>query len=94
MKQYSLFLSIQETFSETSARPENLTLEEQQRLCEGQSYHVVQIGLLICLWKFWISVKEECLFIHRKAANIKTEVFFYSLHMRTSFDLCKNHEQE
>jgi hypothetical protein len=62
---------VREPFSESSAQPENLTLREEEELCELQSDRTLKIRFTnLPLDKFWISVKEEYPSIHRKAMNI------------------------
>jgi hypothetical protein len=66
-------------YPESSAQPENLTLREEEELCELQSDHAVNMRLLTHLDKFWISVIEEYPAIHRKA--IQTVLQFSTLYM-------------
>jgi hypothetical protein len=55
-------------YSESSAHPEDLTLREEEELCELQSDHTLNMRFTdSSLDKFWISVQEECPAIHRKA---------------------------
>jgi hypothetical protein len=58
-------------FSESSGQPENLTLKEDEELCELQSDRTLKMrSAYLPLVRFWISVKEEYPVIHRKAMNI------------------------
>jgi hypothetical protein len=59
------------SYSESSAQPENLTLREEEELRELQSDHALNMRLTDpSLDKFWIPVIEEYPAIHRKAINI------------------------
>jgi hypothetical protein len=59
------------SYSESSAQPENLTLREEEELRELQSDHALNMRLTDpSLDKFWISVIEEFPAIHRKAIKI------------------------
>jgi hypothetical protein len=54
--------------SESSAHPENLTLREEEELCELQSDHTLKMRFTdLSLGLFWISVEEEYPAIHGKA---------------------------
>jgi hypothetical protein len=58
-------------YSESSVQGENLTLREEDELCELQSNRTIKMRFTeLSLDKFWISVKEEYRAIHRKAINI------------------------
>jgi hypothetical protein len=77
IKHYFHFLSTQlydwvrNPYSESSAEPENLTLREEEELCELQSDRTLKTRFTdLFLDKFWISVEEEYPAIHRKAINI------------------------
>jgi hypothetical protein len=62
---------VRNLYSESSAKPENLTLREEDKLCELQSDLTLKMGFTgLSLDKFWISVIEEYPAIHRKAINI------------------------
>jgi hypothetical protein len=64
-------------YSESYVQPENLTLREGEELCELQSDHTLKMGFTDqSLDKFWISVEEECLTIHRKAIYIAADFDF------------------
>jgi hypothetical protein len=66
---------VRDPFSETSAQTENLTLREEEELCELQSDRTLKMRFAdLPLDKFWISVKEEYPAIHRKAMNILLQV--------------------
>ena len=66
-------------YSESASHPENLTLKEEEELCELQYDHTLKIRFTdLSLDKFWISVKVEYPTIHRKAINIL-------LHFSTSY---------
>jgi hypothetical protein len=54
--------------SQSSAKPENLTLREGEELCELQCDQALKMRFTnLSLDKFWISVKEELPAIHKKA---------------------------
>jgi hypothetical protein len=58
-------------FSESSAQPENLTLREEEELCELQANCTLKMRFTdLPLDGFWISVKEEYPAMHRKTVNI------------------------
>jgi hypothetical protein len=62
---------VRDPFCESSAQPENLTLIEEEELCELQSDRTLKIKFTdLPLDKFWISGKEEYPAIHRKAMDI------------------------
>jgi hypothetical protein len=62
---------VRDPFSESSTQPENLTLREEEELCELQSDRTLKMSFTdLPLDKFWISLKEEYPAIHRKAKNI------------------------
>jgi hypothetical protein len=47
-------------YSESSAQPENLTLREEEELCELQSDRTLKMRFTdLSLGKFWISVNKE-----------------------------------
>jgi hypothetical protein len=55
-------------YSESSGQPNKLTLKEENELCELKSDPVLKMSFTdLSLNKFWISVKEQCLAIHKKA---------------------------
>jgi hypothetical protein len=59
---------VRNPYSESSAQPENLTLKEEEELCELQSDGTLKLRFTdLSLDKFWISVEEEYPVIHRKA---------------------------
>lgn len=61
---------VRNPYSESSAQAENLTLREDEELCELQSHRTFRMGLTDpSLDNFWISVKEEYPVIHRKVVN-------------------------
>ncbi|PNF16717.1 hypothetical protein B7P43_G05335, partial [Cryptotermes secundus] len=67
--------------SDSSAQPENLTLREDEELCELQSDCTLKMRFTdISLDKFWISVKEECPAIHSHGINTHIATVFDSLH--------------
>lgn len=71
-----LFLSTQgwETLSLNLLLIPRTWLRGEQGFCELQSDHAAKIALWVLpLDKLWISVKEEYLAIHRKAANISLQ---------------------
>jgi hypothetical protein len=77
IEQYFPSLSLQvydwvrDPYPETSAQPENLTLREEEELCELQSDCTFKMRFTdLPLDKFCISVKKEYPAIHRKAMNI------------------------
>jgi hypothetical protein len=62
---------VRDPFSEFSAQPENLTVSEEEELCELQSDRTLKMRFTdLPLDKFWISVKEVYPAIGRKAVNI------------------------
>jgi hypothetical protein len=62
---------VRNPYSESSAQPENMTLREEEELCELQSDRTLKMRFTdLSLDKFWISEKEECPAIHRRAINI------------------------
>jgi hypothetical protein len=51
---------VRDPFSESSVQPENLTLREEEELCEPQSDRTLKMKFTdLPIDKFWISVKEE-----------------------------------
>ena len=62
---------IRDPFSESACHPENLTLKEEEELCELQCDRTLKMRFTdLSLDEFWISVKEEFPTIHRKASKI------------------------
>jgi hypothetical protein len=62
---------VRDPFPESSAQPENLTLREEEELCELQSDRTLKMRFTdLTLDTFWISVKEEYPAVHRKEMNI------------------------
>ena len=62
---------VRDPYSESCSHPENLTLKEEEELCELQCDCTLKIRFTdLSLDKFWISVKEKYPAIHRKAINI------------------------
>ncbi|XP_072909831.1 zinc finger BED domain-containing protein 5-like isoform X6 [Hemitrygon akajei] len=62
---------MRDPFCESAAQPENLTLREEEELCELQSNRALKMRFTnLPLDKFWISVKEGYPAIHRKAMTI------------------------
>jgi hypothetical protein len=60
--------SLRNLHSESSAQPENLTLKDEEELCELQSVHTFKMKFTdLSLYKLWISVEEEYPAIHGKA---------------------------
>jgi hypothetical protein len=62
---------VRDPFSEPCVQLENLSLGEEEELCELQADCTLRMRFTdLPLDKFWISVKEEYPTIHRTAVNI------------------------
>lgn len=62
---------VRDPYFESFRHPENLSLKEEEELCELQSDRALKIRFTnLSLDKFWNSVKEEHPTIHKKAINI------------------------
>ena len=62
---------VRDLFSESACHPENLTLKEEEELCELQCDRTLKMRFTdLYMDKIWISVKEEFPTIHRKAIKI------------------------
>jgi hypothetical protein len=81
-------------YPESSVQPENLTLREEEELCELPSDCALKLTSTdLSLDMFWISVKEEHPAIHGKAINILLQ-FSASYMCEQTFFLFNKHLEQ
>jgi hypothetical protein len=66
---------VRSPYSDSSVQHKNLTLREEEELCELQYDCALKMRFTdLSLDKFWISVKEECPAIQGKTINILLQI--------------------